>query len=97
MTPEILSGAAGVLLSLLFAYVPGLRDWYNIRQSAEKALLMLSLLVIVAGGSYALSCVGPFDYFQCTQAGGWQVVQVLIAALVANQATFVAAVRPFRN
>ena len=88
---------AGILLSLAFAYVPGLEGWYAGLSTIGKRLVMLVLLVLVAVAYLIAACSAiaaqlgiPADV--CTQAGIVTVVQAFIAALIANQATFSLAV-----
>lgn len=98
MTQELLSSAAGILLSLIFAYVPKLNTWYAKQESQVKSLIMLAALLIVAGGAFGLSCAGWFNMpITCDQAGVEGLATAFILALVANQATYLAAVRPFRS
>ena len=101
MSATILSTAAGALLSLLFSYVPGFKDWYA-RLGSEakdggtrKRLVMLALLVLVALGSFGLGCLGlgfagaeSAQPPACEPGGMWQLVQALVSALMANQATY---------
>lgn len=99
VTPEQLGAFAGILLSLIFAYVPGAKTWYNAKTGEQRALIMLGLLLLVTLGIFGLSCVAP-TYLPfavaCTQAGAWELLFVFVAALVANQGTFLVAVDPFK-
>lgn len=88
MNEQLLASMAGLVLSLAFAYMPGLSDWYDGKNSQTKALIMAGLLLVVAAASYGLSCTGNFAYFECSEAGAWTAVEVFIAALVANQGTY---------
>ena len=47
MNPEVLSAAAGVLLSLAFSYLPGLNGWFSSLDGTHKRLVMLAALVLV--------------------------------------------------
>ena len=89
ITPELLVGFAGILLSLLFSYIPGLRVWYGGLIAEKKQLIMLSLLILVTGGIFALGC---FDILQislaCDKQGVISLAKMLVAGLVANQSTF---------
>lgn len=99
VTPEQLGAMVGVVLSLLFAYIPGFKTWYDKKSGEVRALVMLGLLVLVAVAIFALSCASPPILplaVKCSQEGAWELVYVFIAALVANQGTFLVAVDPFK-
>jgi len=91
---NLLAGIAGVLLSLGFGYVPGLSDWYGAQDGVRKAQIMGVLLVVSAVGVFVAGCYSPWKIATCDVAGFWGLVELLIAALIANQATFLIAVRP---
>jgi hypothetical protein len=91
MTSESLSAIAGVLSSLAFSYVPGLSDWFDAKPPTAKRLIMAVLLLAVAAGALGLSCANIIDNVSCTQAGLVALVNSFIAALVANQATYLIA------
>jgi hypothetical protein len=92
MSAEMLAAIAGSILSLLFSYVPGLNSWYQALEATYKRLVMFGLLVIVAGGSIGMACAGWGADFgltlTCDRAGAAGVVQALLLAVMANQATF---------
>lgn len=89
MNEQQLASVAGLVLSLAFAYVPGLSTWYDGKNSQTKALIMAGLLLAVSAGAYFLSCGNaPFSYFECTETGAWTAAQVFVMALVANQGTY---------
>ena len=97
MENNVIAGLAGLLLSLLFGYVPGLRDWYEALDGVRKAQTMAGLLILAAGGLYAAACYTPWSVgVTCGEPGLWQLLEMLMAALVANQATYLLAVRPTR-
>lgn len=88
MTVEQLGAFSGVILSLLFSYVPGLSDKFNALEATKKSLVMAGLLLLVAAGALALSCANIVVTVECTQAGLLALINVYIAALVANQAAY---------
>jgi hypothetical protein len=88
ITAETLSGAVGIALSLGFSYIPGLKDWYGKLNSTEKRGVMAVLLIVTAGAIFGLSCGGVIDAVQCTEAGAFGLLGVLLSALVANQAAY---------
>lgn len=58
MTAELLASVAGIILSLGFSYIPGLNTRFARLEGTYKRLIMTSMLVIVGGAIYALSCTG---------------------------------------
>jgi hypothetical protein len=92
MSPEELSAAAGVILSLSFSYIPGLHERYACLSPTHKRLVMLGLLGVAAMGAYALSCYGGSlggpQPVECSQAGIWGLLKSLLAAVIANQCAF---------
>ena len=106
MTVELLSQIAGALLALGMAYIPGLKTWYsgkdeNPRPPEQKGGIMAILLIVVAAGVYGLACSGLGADFglaiACDKASAVLLVKVLVSALIANQATFLLGVRPFKS
>lgn len=92
-----LSSIVGIALALLFAYVPGVEDWFNALTGKQKAGAMGLALVAVSVFIFAVGCAGALPIsITCTQQGVIELLQILIAALIANQATYVLAVKPFR-
>lgn len=86
MTPEKISAAAGIVLSLLFSYAPVLKDWYDQLTPTPKRLLMLALLILTTLGSLLWTCRA--DLSACV-AFNWETyLTALIAAAIANQAAF---------
>jgi hypothetical protein len=53
---------------------------------------MLALVVIAALGAFSFACAGLADDFaikiSCNAFGAWGLVRAVIAAVVANQATY---------
>lgn len=89
---------AGVILSLLFGYAPGLRPWYEALEPTRKALVMLLLLAVAALLLYGAACYTPWQVgVTCDETGVWQLAQLFIAAAVANQAAYLLAVKPSRT
>lgn len=98
MTAEQLSQYAGIVLQLALAYLPKVSDWYQAKDSKAKAGIMALLLLVVAAGIYGASCVGLGDFgILCDTASIFALVKIYIAALIANQSTFLIGVRPFRK
>ena len=92
MTGSTLAALAASLLSLLFSYVPGFKDWYSPKDPYLKRLIMLALVIVVAMGAFSFACAGLADDFSvkvsCDAFGAWGLVRAVIAAVAANQAVF---------
>lgn len=88
MSSELLAGAAGVLMSLIASYVPGVREWFAALDASRKRLVMLGALAAVAIGATALSCAGVLSVVECSQGGVIALATNFLAALVANQSTY---------
>jgi hypothetical protein len=92
MTGSTLAALAASLLSLLFSYIPGFKDWYAPKDPYLKRLIMLALVIVVAMGAFSFACAGLADDFSvkvsCDAFGAWGLVRAVIAAVAANQAVF---------
>lgn len=97
MEANVVAGVAGILLSLIFGYVPGLRPWFEALDAVRKAQVMAGLLLLAAAGLFGAACYTPWAVVECSEAGFWQLVELFVAALVANQATYTLAVKPTRT
>lgn len=88
LTPEILSSLAGVILSLLFSYIPGLNVKFAALCAETKRLIMAGLLLLISAGIFGLSCGGILSAVTCDQAGILRLVWMFVMAVVANQSTY---------
>jgi hypothetical protein len=89
MTPELIASTAGIILSLFFSYVPKASDWYVGLDGTRKRLVMLGILLVVALSVFGLTCAGLTQYsVSCDRAGAIQIINAFIAAVIANQSTY---------
>ena len=94
LTVEQLVALVGVILSILFNYLPGAADWYAGQTETYKKLFMLLLLVLTTLGFFGASCAGiltqlyPGLLVSCDKPGLLGLIWVLIQAVIANQATY---------
>lgn len=94
MTLDLLALVSGMLLSLAFSYIKGLRNKFKQFAPETKRLIMLGLLLVVTGGVYALSCAGwlqqlwPQIAVTCDQRGLFSLVQIFILAAISNQSAY---------
>lgn len=96
MTPETLSSLAAILLSLVFSYVPGLAPKYEALDPTLKRLIMLAALLVISLGAYGLACAGWSTDLNviCTQTGAYGLAKTFLAALIANQSTYLISPKP---
>ncbi len=89
---------AGAVLALLFGYAPGVRQWYEALEPTQKALVMAGALLLASVLLYLAGCYTPWQVgVTCDETGFWTLTQMFIAALVANQATYLIGVKAWRT
>lgn len=96
MTAQVLTGVAGVLLSLAFAYIPGLKTWFANKESTTKRLVMAGVLLVATVGAFVLACWQPerfSDLVVCSDTGFLDLVWLYIVALISNQSAYSLAVK----
>lgn len=86
LSVEFLSGGAGVVLSLIFEYVPGVHERFNKLDDGKKRGIMGLIVVLVSAVIFGLSCVNsPWNLVECNDGGMWELIQVVGFALISNQ------------
>jgi len=89
LTPQLLGGIAGIVLSLAFSYIP----WLNVKFAELapdlKRLILLGVLLATTLTIYALNCEGIIDTgLACDRTGIIQLITIFISTLIANQSAF---------
>ena len=85
MEVSAISAIAGILISLVLEFIPGVEGWYAKFTPQQKRLVMLGSLFLVVAGAFGLSCANLLEAFACSGDGAWTAVLAFVAALVANQ------------
>jgi len=89
MTSEFLASTAGIVLSLLFSYIPKFKDWFDALEGNSKRLIMLASLFVTAAGIIGLACTGKFDIaVACDLDGALGMFELFVLASIANQAAY---------
>ena len=88
MEANLLASVSGVVLSLAFSYIPGLKGWFDGIKPDYKRLVMLGALLLTAAGTYGLACIGRFSGISCDMDGIWQLIEAFVFAAVANQSAY---------
>ena len=83
-----LSAIAGMVLSLVLEYVPGIAGKYEALTAVQKRLTMLLLVVASALALFGLSCADLVIYVECTVRGGFDLLGMIGVAIGVNQGTY---------
>lgn len=99
MEANVLVIVAGIVLSALFTWVPKLREWYDALDNNYQKLIMFLALAVAVGIVYGASCAsftipGVVINTACNQEGLKGLLELLVAAVVANQTTFLLLPKP---
>ncbi len=89
MTSTILAGLGGLVLSLLFSYLPGLQPWYSKLPSQTQSLIMLGCVLVVALIAFGLSCAKLEEAVTCSTEGLYGLLKLVAAAAISNVTTYV--------
>jgi hypothetical protein len=99
MSAESLSLIAGTVLSLMFSYLPGARNWYDQFSPEVKRSIMLGLILLSGGIVYGLSCLGWGTEWGiapiCNETGLMGLIEQVVIAIIANQSIY--AISPLRK
>ena len=87
---------AGVLLSLVLSYTPGLAPKFDALENTHKRLWVLGILFVAAIVLFGAGCAGidlPGIAVKatCDQAGAVGLINLFVAAVVGNQAAYLIA------
>ena len=99
MNAEQLAAVSGIVLSLIFAYIPGIKDIFDKLPKPEyKAAVMAVLTILVGAGLFGLGCAKWFNVpLTCDQAGVEQLVNSIVGVLIGMAGGYVTLVRPFKK
>ncbi len=94
MTPEILAAFVGIVLSLAFSYIPGLRAWFDLRTGDEKRMIMGGVIIVASLILFGVACAGFATDFglmlACTRPDAVRLFSITIMMLIGNQSAFTA-------
>ena len=89
LTPAMITGLTGAVVSVLFARLPRLRTWFNARSAEAKFGIIVGLMALVTAGVTALHCYGFIDAgISCDKLGIEQVIWWFASAMISNQVTY---------
>jgi len=93
LTVDMIAGAAGLVLTFVFAYFPNLNTWYAGKDDAFKKLFMAGVVTLFAVAAFGLGCAGYLTVlFQvtvvCTLESAVGLLRAIVVGLVVNQGVY---------
>lgn len=87
LTAEKIALWAGVFVSWLLSFFPGLNTWYAAKTEDFKKLFMIGVLTVMVVGLYALMCFGILTIadMACSTDSFVAITYMWILAIVSNQ------------
>lgn len=85
LTPEVLAGIIGVILSLSFSYIPGLNVKFAALEPTHKRLIFLGLALATVAAVFGLSCANVIIGFSCDKLGIISALKIFGATAIASQ------------
>ena len=86
----VILAIAGVILSLIFSYVPAAKAWYL--KQANNGLIMLGFVFLVSLIYFGLGCTSFGAQLgitvSCTQSGAVDMLWGFVGCLTGNQLTY---------
>jgi len=90
MTAELLTKLSGILVSLVFSYVPVVNSWYYNKLPKEwRGLFMAGVMLLITVLFFVFGCYGMFNIqIDCTSKSVESLVTTYFWALLLNQGTY---------
>lgn len=88
MQQDIIASVAGVLISLVCSYVPGVKDIFAALDPTRKRLVVLIALAVASIGIFGASCAGLVSTVACTQEGASAILRAFVVAMVTSQGAY---------
>lgn len=88
-TAEGLTLLAGIIISLLCSYAPGIADWYNkLNSDNQKPLVMLGFTTLAAVIVFALTCLNWYETgYACDKQSALELLKLVAIAAVSALTT----------
>ena len=88
MTGEQLGSLAGIVLGLVFEYLPGLAKWYQAQEDNVQRLVLLGTMAVIAAVIFGTGCIGLNETFACTKEGAYEAIKVFVSGIISSQAAY---------
>lgn len=91
-TPELIVAAAGLILAIIFDFVPGAKAWFDTKSVEMKRLINAGILLVVVLGVFGFNCLGwagglGIPAIGCDEPGALFAVQLFVTAVFFNYGT----------
>jgi hypothetical protein len=93
MSPEEIIQWGAVVLAIVFAYIPGVKGWFDKQGIEVKLLIQVGSFILVIGGAFAGSWLGWINVFEPSTSGALAALLLLIKVILFNQGAYQAFVR----
>ena len=92
LTPDLIVMLAGVLLALIFDFIPKAKAWFDMKSVEGKRLINAGILLVVVGAIFGFNCLGwgaglGIPAVVCTQEGALFMVQLFVLGIGMNYGT----------
>lgn len=89
LTPELVAGIFGFLLSVFFTYFPKVNTAFAKLTTEQKSLIQILGTIAVAAIIFLISCQGWITInIACTEKGAVELIKIVFVALTSNQITY---------
>lgn len=85
----LIATTGGAVLSLVLAYLPGVKGWWESLDSEQKRAALGVLYLCIAAGLFVPACFGGPAVVACDTSSIWPVIGAFFAALVGSQGMYV--------
>lgn len=92
LTPDLIVILAGLILALIFDFVPKAKAWFDTKSVEGKRLVNAAILLVVVVIVFGFNCLGwaglvGIPSVACTQEGALFMVQLFLLAIGVNYGT----------
>jgi len=87
-TGDGLLAFVGMIVSAVFLYFPKLNAEFAKLEPDYQRLIMIGIMLVVALGTFGLSCGNVIDVVTCDQGGALVLVRAFVFALIGNQSIY---------
>ena len=89
LTPDLIVMVAGLLLAIVFDFVPKAKGWFDTKSVEMKRLINAGIMLLVVVVVFGFNCLGwgeglGIPAVACTQAGALFMIQLFVLGIGMN-------------